>query len=69
MAKKKGMKWLYHVVEILLIIGGLNWGLVGVFDFNLVAWLLGTGFVAKAIYTIVGVSALYLAGYKIKEGM
>lgn len=44
----------------LLIVGGLNWGLVGIFQFDAVAWLLGgsAGFLARAVYTIVGISAL-----------
>ncbi len=46
----------------LLFIGGLNWGLVGLFDFNLVAALFGDGTVAsRAIYTLVGLAALYCA--------
>jgi len=64
MAKKSML--LYHVAEILLIIGGLNWGLA-IFDFNLVSWLLGTGVVAKVVYGLVGASALYLAYHKIAE--
>ena len=44
----------------LLIIGGLNWGLVGLFDFNAVAWLFGGGqsMLARAVFTLVGVAAL-----------
>ena len=48
--------------EIMLIIGGLNWGLVGFFDYNLVSSLFGeTGFITKLIYDVVGLSAVYLA--------
>lgn len=44
---------------LLLIIGGLNWGLVGLFDFNLVGYIFGTeSFVTRAIYILVGLSAL-----------
>ena len=44
----------------LLIIGGLNWGLVGLFDFNLVAYLFGEmTLIARIVYVLVGVSALY----------
>ncbi|MEG0833615.1 MAG: DUF378 domain-containing protein [Oscillospiraceae bacterium] len=45
---------------ILLIIGGLNWGLIGFFGFDLVAWLCGgmaTTF-ARIIYALVGVAAV-----------
>lgn len=45
---------------LLLIIGGLNWGLVGLFDINLVAALFGEGTaLSRAIYVAVGLSALY----------
>lgn len=44
----------------LLIIGGLNWGMVGLFDFDLVATLFGEGSaISRAIYALVGLSALY----------
>jgi len=68
MAKKKGMT-LYHIAEILLIIGGINWGLVGVFDFNLVSFLLGTGLLANIVYGVVGASGIYLAIEKIRQAM
>lgn len=46
---------------ILLIIGGLNWGSVGIFQFDLVAWLCGgqTGIVSRIIYTLVALSAIW----------
>jgi uncharacterized membrane protein YuzA (DUF378 family) len=45
---------------ILLIIGGLNWGLYGVFDFDVVEALFGVRTVAaKVIYDLVGLSAIY----------
>ena len=45
----------------LLIIGGLNWGLVGLFGFDLVAFLLGgsAALLARAVYTLVGLSAVW----------
>jgi uncharacterized membrane protein YuzA (DUF378 family) len=44
----------------LLIIGGLNWGLVGLFDLDLVASLFGDGtMLARVVYVLVGVAALY----------
>ncbi|MBW2995725.1 DUF378 domain-containing protein [Candidatus Woesearchaeota archaeon] len=45
------------IVNILLIIGGLNWGLVGLFNLNVVAYL--GDILARIIYVIVGVAALY----------
>ena len=38
----------------LAIIGAVNWGLIGFFGFNLVAWLFGTSTVSKIIYALVG---------------
>jgi uncharacterized membrane protein YuzA (DUF378 family) len=44
----------------LLIIGGLNWGLVGLLDLDLVASLFGAGTtLARVVYGLIGVSALY----------
>lgn len=44
----------------LLIIGGLNWGLVGLFDVDLVATLLGEGsLLSRVVYALVGLAALY----------
>jgi uncharacterized membrane protein YuzA (DUF378 family) len=46
----------------LLVVGGVNWGLVGLFDFDLVAALLGAGSAAsRIVYTLVGVAAVYCA--------
>ena len=45
----------------LAIIGGLNWGMVGLFNFDLVASLFGEGsLLSRIIYTLVGLSAVYL---------
>ncbi len=45
----------------LLIIGGINWGLVGIFNFDLVAWLFGgtDSIISRAIYIIVSISAIW----------
>jgi uncharacterized membrane protein YuzA (DUF378 family) len=52
-----GLDWL---AMLLLIIGGLNWGLVGAFDVDLVATLFGPGStISRVIYIAVGLSALY----------
>ncbi|MEN6386663.1 MAG: DUF378 domain-containing protein [Phycisphaerales bacterium] len=48
------------VVWILLIIGGLNWGLVGLFNFNLVAAIFGEmSTLSRIVYVLVGFAALY----------
>ncbi len=45
---------------VLLIVGGLNWGLVGALDFDLVAAIFGDGSaLARIVYGLVGLSAIY----------
>ncbi|MBD3218768.1 MAG: DUF378 domain-containing protein [candidate division Zixibacteria bacterium] len=54
------MKALDVVFLILLVVGGLNWGLVGIFKFDLVAWIFGDmSVISRIVYIIVAVSALY----------
>ena len=56
------MKFLHIIAFILVIIGGLNWGLVGAFDYNLVGSIFGSmSSVETIIYVLVGLSAIYLA--------
>jgi hypothetical protein len=53
------MKYLNALALLLVIIGGLNWLLVGVFDFNLVHWIFGgVPYLDRIIYIIVGIAAL-----------
>ena len=57
------MKVLDIVVTVLLLIGALNWGLVGFFGFNLVASIFGeAGVYSRLIYAAVGLSAVYEIG-------
>jgi len=55
------MKTLDVVVAILLVVGGLNWGLVGLFKFDLVATLFsGQGAaLSRIVYSLVGLAAVY----------
>ncbi len=56
------MKSLDIIVAILLVVGGLNWGLVGLFNFDLVAAIFGNmALISRIVYILVGVSALYQA--------
>lgn len=56
------MKKLDAVVTILLIVGGINWGLVGFFNFDLVATIFGAGSaMSRLVYAVVGLCALYEA--------
>lgn len=50
------------IAYVLVVIGGINWGLVGLFEFDLVAELFGgqDSGLARVVYTLVGLSALYL---------
>ena len=49
------------VSMILVIVGGLNWALVGVINFDLVATLFGDmSAISRIVYTLVGLSAVYL---------
>jgi uncharacterized membrane protein YuzA (DUF378 family) len=46
---------------VLIIVGGLNWGLVGAFDFNLVDSIFGEGsLLSRIVYVLVGLSAVYM---------
>jgi len=50
------------IALILVIIGGLNWGLIGLFDYDLVAAIFGTMTTAsRTVYSLVGIAALYTA--------
>ena len=53
------MKALDVIATILVIVGGLNWGLVGIADFNLVTALLGQTVLASIVFGLVGLAALY----------
>ena len=54
------MKIAHLFTLILLVVGGLNWGLVGLLEWNLVAALFGPGtLVSRAVYVLVGLSALW----------
>ena len=54
------MKVLDSITAILVIVGGLNWGLVGAFGFNLVAAIFGDmSVLSRIVYLLVGVSAIY----------
>ena len=56
------MKALDNITAVLLIIGGLNWGLVGAANFDLVAALFGEmSPMSRVVYVLVGLSALYQA--------
>ena len=49
------------IALLLAIIGGLNWGLIGIFQFDLVAWICGgqSSIIARIIYTVVALGAIW----------
>ncbi len=54
------MKILDILACVLVLVGALNWGLVGAFDFNLVSTLFGEGtLLARIVYILVGLGAIY----------
>jgi len=58
MFKMNALSW---VALVLVIIGALNWGLVGLFNFDLVAAIFGSmSGISRIIYTLVGLSAIYM---------
>lgn len=60
MPKKKMMKIIDKVAMVLVAVGAINWGLVGLLDFNLVEKLLSTiPYAVTTVYTLVGVSGIY----------
>ena len=54
---------------ILSIIGSINWGLVGIFKFDLVAWIFGgqTSGVSRIIYTIVGLAGIWCISFPFRK--
>ena len=53
--------WIDRIALALIVIGGINWGLIGIFDFDLVAWLFGGSeeLLSRLTYALVGVGALW----------
>ena len=57
------MKVLYYIALTLVIIGAINWLLIGIFNFDLVATLFGSmSVLSRIIYSLVGVSGLICLG-------
>jgi uncharacterized membrane protein YuzA (DUF378 family) len=65
------MQTLQKICLLLTIIGAINWGLIGIFDFNLVATIFGDGTtLSRIIYSLVGIAGLiniYLLFYDFKD--
>ena len=55
------MKWIDYIALTLTIIGAIVWGLIGLFQFNLVSALFGDySFFTRLIYDLVGISGIYM---------
>lgn len=66
MNKLNAIDW---IAIILLAIGGLNWGLVGIFNFDLVATIFGDmSVLSRIVYAVVGICAIYVLAISAKLG-
>lgn len=64
MNKLNAFDW---IAVVLVIVGGLNWGLVGIFNFDLVATIFGDmSMLSRIVYALVGLAAIYLAAISMK---
>jgi len=56
------------IAFVLLLIGGVNWGLIGLFNFDLVSAIFGTmSTISRVVYVLVGVSAIYSISLPLKS--
>ncbi|HPG92862.1 MAG TPA: DUF378 domain-containing protein [Clostridia bacterium] len=61
---KRGFNIVSIIALILIIIGALNWLLVGIFDFNLVGWITGSMiWLETAIYILVGIAGIFMIAW------
>ena len=67
--KRQVNKMLDRIALLLLIVGGVNWGLLGIFRFDLVAFLFGgqAAIISRIIYVLVGISAIWCISLFFKE--
>lgn len=62
------MHTLYKVALVIATIGAINWGLIGIFDFNLVEYLFGDGtLLTRIVYILVFISGLLQLGILTKD--
>ena len=63
--KKSALDW---ITLVLVVVGAINWGLVGLFSFNLVSAIFGSiGWLENLVYILVGLSGLYMIYYLTKK--
>ena len=64
-----GNKYLDGTALTIAIIGAVNWGLIGLFRFDLVAFLFGDmSWLSRIVYVLVGISGLYLISFFLQLG-
>lgn len=64
-----GNKFLDATALSIAIIGAINWGLIGLFRFDLVAFLFGDmSWLSRIVYTLVGICGLYLISFYMRLG-
>ena len=61
---KRGFNVVSIIALILIIVGALNWLLVGIFDFNFVGWITGSMiWLERAIYVLVGIAGIFMIAW------
>lgn len=55
--KMNALDW---IAWILVLVGAINWGLIGAFNYNLVGMIFGLGIITQWVYILVGLAALYI---------
>ncbi len=64
-----GNKYIDGAALTVAIIGAINWGLIGLFQFDLVAFLFGEmSWISRIVYTLVGLCGLYLVSFYMRLG-
>ncbi|MBQ8395753.1 MAG: DUF378 domain-containing protein [Oscillospiraceae bacterium] len=65
------MRFLDRLCLAILIIGGINWGLVGIFSFDLVAYLFGgmASLMSRVVYVLVAISAVWTVSLFFRDSM
>ncbi len=53
------VNWFDWTALVVMVIGGLNWGLVGFFSFNLITAIFGAGTFSAVLFAIIGLASLY----------
>lgn len=63
------MNTITNIALILTIIGGINWGSIGLFQFDIVAWIFGgqDSIISRIIYTLVGIAAIWCISLLFKD--